>query len=551
MVFRSVRVGRCCQALYVLIALCLSSPLWAISQSPHCVVGSLKHINLSGYRDGLADEMRTIKCISSCSVKYEYWRYVETCPYLPNGDVDIYNCAAQADFSVLSKDTHNCAGYIIDSSMPDSGSLDNNPYEDQLNDSGFQPPDTQGQSNMPPALLIDPHVATLQSCSGNDCSSAINTNIKSQIFQNDVIQKNMIRSQQANEKFYAENLKFLDTVQHWAQATALAVTSLNQRTAAVAKDQLWYSTMINNSLNGIEQRTNESHGTLHSILGLQQMIGQAAVAMNPNVEDIRNETRTHTTILNSQSNKLSGVEFNTNKIRLNSWSIRTDAKKILAEAKVTNSELAELVSDNQDIKGSLSDLVTSNNQIVEGLDNISFTGDVNVDNSDVIAAITQGNADIVEAINNITISSATGTQNTIDASSCAAFSCSGDAHSCFMARRMWEADCAADEIDGLPAAGAFGTMTGNVEAKLEEIADVKSDLEAVYEEYSVINLFGKYADGEGLDYQASCPDPDVIDVLNGEVHVSYSALCESAGLHKALFISFAFLSAVGMFVKYM
>lgn len=236
--------------------------------------------------------------------------------------------------------------------------------------------------------------------------------------------------------------------------------------------------------------------------------------------------------------------------------INNDLNKNHAESKSALDALKESIDLNTDtvvdsanhIKnaiesqtGTLSDIGNQSNKLLNSLNHLvnSGIGELSGDLSDIEGAINTGLDDLEDGIN-----------GDLTASDCKAFSCEGNAATCYLARKAWLEGCESKDLGGLEGAG--DELLNSLGDYNNQFIDENGAYKGIYTdaEGSVSDLLKAYDESNGVNFDGQCPAPKNYNGGLFTFTIDLSPFCEMAYIIRACIMAAAAFGSFMMISKF-
>lgn len=217
----------------------------------------------------------------------------------------------------------------------------------------------------------------------------------------------------------------------------------------------------------------------------------------------------------------------------------------------------EFSSLDSSLDSSTSTITSQLNQVSNSVASTQFSLESDIQSLD--SSISSQLSDLTVAVNSLDYSEPQPNDNSISASTCSSFSCSGDPIACFLARQSWETDCSIEGYDSSIFDSEINSSESSYSDSLtqifnDEIADLDSSrLASISERGDITSMFDKYNNNNGfnIDVEATCPDSDFIDLTITTLEISYQPFCDISSIIRVIMIAMATLVGFSTLIKYM
>lgn len=230
--------------------------------------------------------------------------------------------------------------------------------------------------------------------------------------------------------------------------------------------------------------------------------------------------------------------------------LNTDLNKGLTNI---DNQLSQLNETNNAIGQSIVDQINHDRALFEANKALALqqTGAINKIGSDITGALDSGFGDIGNKLNELAAGSKT---TPTDAGCDTAFSCSGNAYECYMAKQAFETRCSSLEFAETDASGLqtelqpFGDA---LNVQMGEFNDSVSVDALKGDTLDVTNTMNTINESNGLNFDAGCPAPKNYDYGLGVFTIDYSPFCDLAVVIRALLMLAASIGSLMLYAKFL
>lgn len=230
--------------------------------------------------------------------------------------------------------------------------------------------------------------------------------------------------------------------------------------------------------------------------------------------------------------------------------LNTDLNKGLTNI---DNQLSQLNETNNAIGQSIVDQINHDRALFEANKALALqqTGAINKAGADITGALDSGFGDIGNKLNELAAGSKT---TPADAGCDTAFSCSGNAYECYMAKQAFETRCSSLEFAETDASGLqteLQPLGDALNVHMGEFNDSVSVDALKGDTLDVTNTMNTINESNGLNFDAGCPAPKNYDYGLGVFTIDYSPFCDLAVVIRALLMLAASIGSLMLYAKFL